>query len=66
MDSWDGIESFLITESMVLKHTAKLDPTVPGVEKLNFDVRYTVFANKAIRQEHTITKALCHLSQCIQ
>jgi hypothetical protein len=49
LDSWDGIEAFLITESMVLKHTAKLDPTVPSVEKLNFDVRYTVFANTATK-----------------
>jgi hypothetical protein len=49
LDSWDGIEAFLITESMVLKHTAKLDPTVPSVEKLNFDIRYTVFANTAMK-----------------
>jgi hypothetical protein len=49
LDSWDGIEAFLVTESMVLKHTAKLDPAVPSVEKLNFedDLRYTVFANTA-------------------
>ena len=25
LDSWDGIEAFLITESMVLKNTVKLE-----------------------------------------
>src|SRR5215203_7132803 len=42
IDSWDGVESFLTTESMALKHTAKLDPTIPSVESLNFNVNYTV------------------------
>src|SRR5215218_5255370 len=42
IDSWDGVESFLTTESMALKNTAKLDPTVPGVKSLNFNVNYTV------------------------
>ena len=45
LDPWDGVESFLVTESMVLKHTAKLDPTVPSVEKLGHDVRYSVYSN---------------------
>jgi hypothetical protein len=49
LDPWDGIEAFLVTESMVLKHTAKLDPTVPSVEKLHFNVRYTVYSNKVIQ-----------------
>jgi hypothetical protein len=41
-DLWDGVEAFLVTESMALKHTAKLDPTVPSVQKLHFNVNYTV------------------------
>jgi hypothetical protein len=41
-DLWDGIEAFLVTESMALKHTAKLDPTIPSVSKLHFNVNYTV------------------------
>jgi hypothetical protein len=49
LDPWDGIESFLVTESMVLKHTAKLDPTVPSVEKLHFNVRYSVYSNTVLQ-----------------
>ena len=49
LDPWDGVESFLVTESMVLKHTAKLDPTVPSVEELGHDINYTVFSNKQIQ-----------------
>jgi hypothetical protein len=46
LDTWDGIEAFLVTESMVLKHTAKLDPTVPSVNNLHFNVRYSVYSSK--------------------
>ena len=42
IDRWDGIESFLTTESMALKHTAKVDPTVPSVDSLHFNVNYTL------------------------
>src|SRR5918998_3709052 len=42
IDSWDGVESFLTTESMALKQTSKLAPTVPSVESLHFNVNYTV------------------------
>jgi hypothetical protein len=42
IDTWDGIESFLTTESMALKNTAKVDPTIPSVESLYFNVNYTV------------------------
>src|SRR5918993_317102 len=49
LDWWDGTEAFLVTESMALKNTAKLDPTVPSVKKLGFYVNYTVYANKAIQ-----------------
>ena len=48
LDWWDGMEAFFVTESMILKHTAKLDPTVPSVAKLHFDIRYTVHTNKVI------------------
>jgi hypothetical protein len=41
IDTWDGAESFLTTESMALKNTAKLDPTVPSQEFLRFDVNRT-------------------------
>ena len=29
LDWWDGTEAFLVTESMVLRHSAKLHPDVP-------------------------------------
>jgi hypothetical protein len=49
LDWWDGTEAFLVTESMALKHTAKLDPSVPSVKALNFYVNYTLYANTAIQ-----------------
>ena len=49
LDWWDGTEAFLVTESMVLEKTAKLDPTVPSVKDLGFYVNYTVYANKSIQ-----------------
>src|ERR1041384_6194000 len=49
LDPWDGIESFLVTESMLLKNTAKIDPGVPSVEKLHFNVRYSVYSNTVLQ-----------------
>ncbi len=34
-DYWDGVEAYLVNESMVIKHSAMLYPDVPGVEKLH-------------------------------
>ncbi len=50
IDVWDGIQSFVTTESMALKHTAKVDPTVPSVESLNYAVNYTVAYYKFIAE----------------
>jgi hypothetical protein len=47
-DWWDGTEAFLVTESMVLKHSAMLYPDVPSVQKLHFDIRYTVYSNTVL------------------
>ena len=33
-DFWDGMITFLITESMALKHSAKLDPEIPSISSL--------------------------------
>jgi Dolichyl-phosphate-mannose-protein mannosyltransferase len=41
LDPFDGVQSFLVTESMVLKHSAKLYPDIPSIEKLHWDVRVT-------------------------
>jgi hypothetical protein len=49
LDWWDGVEAFLVTESMVLKNTAQLDPSVPSVEELSFNINYTVNSNRAIQ-----------------
>jgi hypothetical protein len=49
LDWWDGTEAFLVTESMALKNTAKLDPFVPSVQELRFNINYTVYANKALQ-----------------
>lgn len=54
LDWWDGTEAFFVTESMVLKHTAKLDPSVPSVEKLHFDIHYSIYSNKAIQSKTPI------------
>jgi hypothetical protein len=53
LDWWDGTEAFLVTESMVLKQTAKLDPAVPSVKDLGFNVNYTVYANTALQGGNT-------------
>ncbi len=50
-DWWDGMEAFFVTESMVLKHTAKLDPTIPSISQLNFDINYTVNTNKILQTQ---------------
>ena len=49
LDWWDGTEAFLVTESMALKNTAKLDPFVPSVKELGFNVNYTIYANNAMQ-----------------
>lgn len=49
LDWWDGIEAFLVTESMVLKHSAKLHPDVPTLETMPFDISYTIYANKVLQ-----------------
>jgi hypothetical protein len=45
-DAWDGVETFLVTESMVLKHSAKLYPDVPSIDRLYFDIHQAVNNNK--------------------
>jgi hypothetical protein len=32
---WDGMVTFLLTESMALKHTAQLHPEIPGISNAN-------------------------------
>lgn len=49
LDWWDGTEAFLVTESMALKNTPKLDPSVPSVKELHFYINHTVYANKVLQ-----------------
>jgi hypothetical protein len=53
-DWWDGMETFFVTESMVLKHTAKVDPSVPSIAELNFDINYTINTNKILQNENSL------------
>jgi hypothetical protein len=46
-DTWDGVEAFLVSESMVLKHSAKLYPDLPSMQKLSFNIRYVVWFLKS-------------------
>jgi hypothetical protein len=48
-DWWDGVEAFLVTESMVLKHSAKLHPDVPGIKSFNFPINYTIYVSKTLQ-----------------
>ena len=49
LDWWDGIEAFLVTESMAIRNSVKLHPDSPSLEQVPFDVRYTVYSNKVIQ-----------------
>jgi hypothetical protein len=37
-DPWDGMETFLVTEGMILHHSPKLYPDSPSVKELHFDL----------------------------
>ena len=53
-DMWDGMVTFLVTESMFLKHTAQLDPEIPTISnastqsRLNAMINYEVGNYKAL------------------
>ena len=49
-DPWDGVETFLVTESMVLKHSAMLYPDVPSIQRLYFDIKTSVATNKGFQR----------------
>jgi hypothetical protein len=34
-DMWDGMVTFLLTDSMALKHTAQLHPEIPSISNAN-------------------------------
>src|SRR5919106_1048426 len=52
-DMWDGMVTFLVTESMALKHTAQLHPEIPSISndtqsRLNVMVNFEVGNYKAL------------------
>lgn len=47
-DWWDGVEAYLVTESMVMKHSAMLYPDLPGVEKLHYHIHLGIPMYKAL------------------
>jgi hypothetical protein len=49
LDWWDGMEAFLVTESMAIRNSVKLHPDSPTLEQVPFDVRYTIYSNKVIQ-----------------
>jgi hypothetical protein len=62
LDVYDGTETFLITESMVLKHSAKLYPDLPSAERLHYDVASSISYHKAT-QAGTLPFGVC-FSNC--
>jgi hypothetical protein len=45
----DGVEAFLVTESMVLKHSAMVYPDDPSIQKLHYAIGYLMPINKALQ-----------------
>ena len=44
-DMWDGMVTFLVTESMALKHTAQLHPEIPSISNASTQSRLNVMVN---------------------
>lgn len=44
----DGTEAFLVTESMVLKHSAMIYPDIPSVKTLHYEIHYLMPIDKAL------------------
>jgi hypothetical protein len=52
-DWWDGVETFLITESMVLKHSIQIYPDSPSLNKLpSFSVALQFQGMKPVQKEN--------------
>ncbi len=54
-DMWDGMVTFLITESMVLKHTAQLHPEIPSIANVSETNRVNVMLNYEVGNYKVLT-----------
>jgi hypothetical protein len=52
---WDGMVTFLITESMVLKHTAQLHPEIPSIASASETNRVNVMLNYEVGNYKVLT-----------
>lgn len=69
IDKGDGEVNFLVTESMALKHSAKLYPDIPGIEKLHFNFTknfvYNTFVQTGIYNTHPTLKPIYDPHCCL-
>jgi hypothetical protein len=54
-DLWDGMVTFLITEGMVLKQTAKLDPEIPSISNTSTPVMINGYLQWETQNNKVIT-----------
>ena len=52
---WDGVVTFMITESMALKHTAQLDPEIPTISGANATSRVHLMMSHEIGHNKYVT-----------
>ena len=55
LDMWDGVVTFMITESMALKHTAQLDPEIPTISGANETSRVHLMMSHEIGHNKYVT-----------
>lgn len=55
LDMWDGVVTFMITESMALKHTAQLDPEIPTISSANATSRVHLMMSHEIGHNKYVT-----------
>jgi hypothetical protein len=54
-DMWDGMVTFLLSESMALKHTAELHPEIPGISNTSATSRVNAMLNYEVGNYKVLT-----------
>jgi hypothetical protein len=54
-DLWDGMITFLITEGMVLKQTAQLDPEIPSISNTSIPIMINTFLHWEVQNNKVVT-----------
>lgn len=54
-DMWDGMVTFLVTESMALQHTAKLHPEIPSISNASTQSRINVMVDFEVGNYKALT-----------